>query len=87
MQHLLEGMPPAAFTLQLAWEQRPTGEDIAATMAVMSQVVLCACPFPCTVERALLLMHATSACVMGRPTLKLSWLASCKCALTRAACA
>jgi hypothetical protein len=70
MQHLLEGAPPAAFTLQLAWEsQRQSGEDIAATMAFICEVVLCACPLsfagfkgPCC--SCMLPAHA---CVSGRP--------------------
>jgi hypothetical protein len=39
IQHFLVGDPPAAFTMQLAWEsQRQSGEDIAATMAAISEV-------------------------------------------------
>lgn len=39
VRSFLEGAPPHAFTLQLAWESHnQSGDDICATMAIIQQV-------------------------------------------------
>ena len=66
IQHALEGTPPAAFTVQLAWEsQREGSSAIADTLAAVSEVccssVCGGCVEPVSALGACML-HAHMAC-------------------------
>lgn len=64
IRHSLEGTPPAAFTVQLAWEsQREGGSAIADTLAAVSEVrwlwALCLFVYPPWGLQYFLSVHAT----------------------------
>ena len=74
MQHLLEGAPPAAFTLQLAWEsQRQSSEDIAATMAVIREVCSARGPSFSTVWKGIMLLRHAAHMPVSWAGPKQSW--------------